>query len=301
LILEPRTPPGARRSGMTRGDLSAPGLLQQAPLRGNSWLRPASPSFVAPGAGRWDPYRHCLHGADRRGQRPGRLHSGRESVQSAGLSDRSRLPGELHHHHRQYGHGGRCEFVDGHCDYVPGRDRRAATPGLHHDGADVQSACDLGRPVQRRGRGWRKQCNLTCSVAVANNVVAGSARPGVTVNQCVGSGTGGGTQPTLLCAPVASTTGATVTQCNGSATVAAPRSGQVQRARWSHGAPGHHQPVQRLVERRWQHGESLRPHRRHLRRPVHPGHRSSRRFPVRPVRRSLQSPRWSAGRCLPLW
>jgi hypothetical protein len=60
--------------------------------------------------------------------------------------------------------------------------------------------------------------NVTCSVAVINDVVAGTAMPGVTVNQCVGSGTGGGTQPTLLCAPVASTTGATVTQCNGSAT-----------------------------------------------------------------------------------
>jgi hypothetical protein len=58
--------------------------------------------------------------------------------------------------------------------------------------------------------------NLTCDVSVVDTVPAGAPTPGVTVNQCIGSGTGGGTQPTLLCDPVASTTTATVTQCNGS-------------------------------------------------------------------------------------
>jgi hypothetical protein len=58
--------------------------------------------------------------------------------------------------------------------------------------------------------------NLTCSVAVVNTVPAGAQSAGVTINQCVGSGTGGGTQPILVCAPVASTTNATVTQCNSS-------------------------------------------------------------------------------------
>jgi hypothetical protein len=58
--------------------------------------------------------------------------------------------------------------------------------------------------------------NLTCDVSVVDTVPAGAPTPGVTVNQCVGSGTGGGTQPTLLCDPVGSTTNATVTQCNGS-------------------------------------------------------------------------------------
>jgi hypothetical protein len=58
--------------------------------------------------------------------------------------------------------------------------------------------------------------NVTCSVSVVNTVPAGGATVGVTVNQCIGSGTGGGIQPTLVCAPVASTSGATVTQCNGS-------------------------------------------------------------------------------------
>jgi hypothetical protein len=60
--------------------------------------------------------------------------------------------------------------------------------------------------------------NLTCDVSVVDTVPTGAATSGVTVNQCIGSGTGGGTQPTLLCAPVASTTNAVVTQCNGSGT-----------------------------------------------------------------------------------
>jgi hypothetical protein len=58
--------------------------------------------------------------------------------------------------------------------------------------------------------------NVTCDVSVVDTVPTGATTSGVTVNECVGSGTGGGTQPTLLCAPVASTTNATVTQCNGS-------------------------------------------------------------------------------------
>ncbi len=58
--------------------------------------------------------------------------------------------------------------------------------------------------------------NVTCDVSVVDTVPTGAPTPGVTVNQCIGSGTGGGTQPTVLCDPVASTTAATVTQCNGS-------------------------------------------------------------------------------------
>jgi len=58
--------------------------------------------------------------------------------------------------------------------------------------------------------------NLTCDVSVVDTVPAGTPTLGVTVNQCIGSGAGGGTQPTLLCDPVASTTTATVTQCDGS-------------------------------------------------------------------------------------
>jgi hypothetical protein len=59
--------------------------------------------------------------------------------------------------------------------------------------------------------------HVTCSVSVVNTIPAGRATAGVTVNQCIGSGNGGGTQPTVVCAPVASTTNATVTQCDGSA------------------------------------------------------------------------------------
>jgi hypothetical protein len=67
---------------------------------------------------------------------------------------------------------------------------------------------------------------VTCRVVITNNISAGTlhSQPvsAATVNQCVGSGTGGGkygaTGP-LLCSPYpASTTGATVTQCNGSVT-----------------------------------------------------------------------------------
>lgn len=59
--------------------------------------------------------------------------------------------------------------------------------------------------------------NVTCSVSVVNTIPTGTVSAGATVNQCIGSGDGGGTQPTVVCAPVASTTNATVTQCNGSA------------------------------------------------------------------------------------
>ena len=58
--------------------------------------------------------------------------------------------------------------------------------------------------------------NVTCNVSVVNTIPTGTATVGVTVNQCIGSGGDGGTQPTVVCTPVAGTTGATVTQCNGS-------------------------------------------------------------------------------------
>jgi len=81
-----------------------------------------------------------------------------------------------------------------------------------------------------------KQCNssandaapprVTCRVRVTNNISSNTPRAksvsAATVNQCVGSGKGGGkfgTTGPLVCDPFpASTTGATVTQCNGSVT-----------------------------------------------------------------------------------
>ena len=67
---------------------------------------------------------------------------------------------------------------------------------------------------------------ITCTVSVTNNISADTpgAQPvtAATVNQCVGSGTGGGlfgSVGPLNCNPFpATTTGATVTQCNGSVT-----------------------------------------------------------------------------------
>jgi hypothetical protein len=59
----------------------------------------------------------------------------------------------------------------------------------------------------------------TCSVSVTNNIIGGSTTDitPATVNQCGGTGGGGGIQPTLDCDPFpATTSGATITQCNGS-------------------------------------------------------------------------------------
>ena len=58
--------------------------------------------------------------------------------------------------------------------------------------------------------------NVTCNLTVINNIPVGTPTSAVTVDQCIGSGTGGGTQPTVVCTPLGSTTDAAVTQCNGS-------------------------------------------------------------------------------------
>ncbi len=60
---------------------------------------------------------------------------------------------------------------------------------------------------------------LRCSVEVTNNFVdIDPAETAVTVNQCVGSGESGAIGATIVCDPFpATTTGATITQCNGSA------------------------------------------------------------------------------------
>ena len=58
---------------------------------------------------------------------------------------------------------------------------------------------------------------VTCSVDVVNNITGSTTPTPATVNQCNSSGLEGGTEPTILCDPYpASTTGANVTQCNGS-------------------------------------------------------------------------------------
>ncbi|HZK58776.1 MAG TPA: hypothetical protein VFC59_02765 [Cryobacterium sp.] len=60
--------------------------------------------------------------------------------------------------------------------------------------------------------------NVLCTVNVVNNVTGTPAATvtAATVNQCIESGTGGGTAPTMVCDPLGETTNATVTQCNGS-------------------------------------------------------------------------------------
>jgi hypothetical protein len=57
---------------------------------------------------------------------------------------------------------------------------------------------------------------LICAVQIVNTITGSAQTTPATVNQCVGSGEGGG-ESTLLCDSYASTSGATVTQCNGSA------------------------------------------------------------------------------------
>ena len=54
--------------------------------------------------------------------------------------------------------------------------------------------------------------NTLCSVSVVNTLTGSTTPKPATVNQCVGSGV----STTLDCAPVSNTSGAAVTQCNGS-------------------------------------------------------------------------------------
>lgn len=70
---------------------------------------------------------------------------------------------------------------------------------------------------QCNGSGLGGGATITCEVNVVNTIVGGSTVSPATINQCVGSGGGGGTEPTVNCSPLGSTTNATITQCNGSA------------------------------------------------------------------------------------
>lgn len=59
--------------------------------------------------------------------------------------------------------------------------------------------------------------SVICTVRVVNNITGDASTTGATINQCNGSGAGGGTEPTLNCDPYpATTSSATITQCNGS-------------------------------------------------------------------------------------
>ncbi|TFD20557.1 hypothetical protein [Cryobacterium sp. TMT4-10] len=58
--------------------------------------------------------------------------------------------------------------------------------------------------------------NVLCTVTIVNNITGSATPTPATVNQCIESGTGGGTEPTTDCDPTGPTTGATVDQCNSS-------------------------------------------------------------------------------------
>lgn len=89
------------------------------------------------------------------------------------------------------------------------------------NGIETSSSTDLITNVtQCNGSSNDAAHPITCNVDITNNISADTpgANPvtAATVNQCVGSGGGGG--GTVACDPFpASTTSATVTQCNGSA------------------------------------------------------------------------------------
>ena len=59
---------------------------------------------------------------------------------------------------------------------------------------------------------------VTCNVTIINNITGSATTSPTTIKQCNSSGTGGGTQPTVVCAPGGNTTNATVDQCNYSGT-----------------------------------------------------------------------------------
>ena len=95
----------------------------------------------------------CLGGGDRACCR---------SVRSTGLSHRRRLPGDLHHHHRQHRHCRGGEFFDGYRVLMPGRCGRHAAVWLHHHRHHVESACHISRPMQRNYLWRRQQSDLRC-------------------------------------------------------------------------------------------------------------------------------------------
>jgi type II secretory pathway pseudopilin PulG len=57
-----------------------------------------------------------------------------------------------------------------------------------------------------------------CTVAITNNITGTATRLPAAIKQCVGSGTGGGTEPTVVCNPVNDSAWPTIDQCNGSGT-----------------------------------------------------------------------------------
>ncbi len=84
--------------------------------------------------------------------------------------------------------------------------------------SSTTSSTDLVTSIdQCNGSGSGGGGTVTCTVDVINNITGTVTPTTATVNQCNASGEGGGTAPTVVCDPFpANTSGATVTQCNGS-------------------------------------------------------------------------------------
>ena len=77
------------------------------------------------------------------------------------------------------------------------------------------SSPDLVTSVEQCNGSGNLRATVTCSVEIVNNITATVTATRATVNQCDGSGAGGGALP-LNCDPYETTTSATVTQCNDS-------------------------------------------------------------------------------------
>ena len=124
---------------------------------------------------------------------------------------------EVHRDRRQHDHEEREDQLDHHRDPamlsgpLPARERH-----VHHP---LHQPRHVGQAVQRLGQRLAHTRSRASSLSRTTSTPRRPARQPVTaatVNQCVGSGKGGG--GTVNCSPYpASTTGATVTQCNGSA------------------------------------------------------------------------------------
>jgi hypothetical protein len=69
---------------------------------------------------------------------------------------------------------------------------------------------------QCNGSGSGGGGTVECNVHIVNNITGPATTTPATINQCNGSGAGGGTLPTVMCDPIGNTTDATITQCNDS-------------------------------------------------------------------------------------
>ena len=92
-----------------------------------------------------------------------------------------------------------------------------APPTMVCNSSTVTSTDLVTSVDQCNGSGNGGGGTVECTVDVINNITGTVTPTSATTNQCNASGTGGGTAPTVLCDPFpASTTSATVTQCNES-------------------------------------------------------------------------------------